>query len=77
MSDLSYKHYSRLSDSLERALMRDALSNGQSISTLDLAKKVARAVKTGVVAIASYMVDVTSALDEARAKDARYTRTAW
>lgn len=77
MSDLSYNQYSRLSDSLERELMRNATSNGESVSVIALAKTVARSLKNGFMAVADYVVEVTRALDEARAKDARFSRSQW
>jgi hypothetical protein len=77
MSDLSYNQYSRLSDSLERDLMRDAMSNGESVSVITLGKTVLRSLKTGFMAVADYMVEVSRALDEARAKDARFSRSQW
>lgn len=77
MSDISYNQYSRLSDSLERDLMRKALSNGESVSIMSLAKKVITGVKTGFFAFTSYMAELTAALDEARAKDARFSGSQW
>ncbi|HWL27767.1 MAG TPA: hypothetical protein VNQ97_02555 [Burkholderiaceae bacterium] len=77
MSDLSYNQYSRLSDSLERDLMRDAMSNGESVSVITLGKTVLRSLKNGFMAVADYLVEVTDALDEARAKDARFSRSQW
>ncbi len=77
MSDISYNQYSRLSDSLERDLMRNALSNGESVSIVSLAKKVIAGMKTGFSAFTSYMAELTHALDEARAKDARFSGSQW
>ena len=77
MSDLSYNQYSRLSDSLERDLMRSALSNGESVSIVSLVKKTIASLKTGFFAFTNYMAELTRALDEARAKDAHYSRSQW
>ncbi|MGB6104371.1 MAG: hypothetical protein WBF88_11065 [Pusillimonas sp.] len=77
MSDLSYNQYSRLSDSLERDLMRKALSNGESVSIVTLTQKVLASVKKGVVAVYDYVIAVSEALNEARAKDARFTGSQW
>lgn len=77
MSDISYNQYTGLSDSLERDLMRKALSNGESVSITSLAKKVFTALKTGFIAVTSYIAELTNALDEARAKDAHFSRTQW
>jgi hypothetical protein len=77
MSDLSFNQYSRLSDSLERDLMRNAMSNGESVSVIALGKTVLRSFGKGFMAVADYVVEVTRALDEARAKDARFSRSQW
>lgn len=77
MSDLSYNQYSRLSDSLERDLMRKAMSDGESVSIVALIQKAVTAVKNGVLAANSYIIDVTAALNEARAKDARFSGSQW
>jgi len=77
MSDLSFNQYSRLSDSLERDLMRNALSNGESVSIVTLTQKALASIKKGIVAVYDYIIDVTEALNEARAKDARYSGTQW
>ncbi len=77
MSDLSFNQYSRLSDSLERDLMRKALTDGESISIVTAGKKALASVKKGVIAVSNYMIAVTQAMDEARAKDARFSRAQW
>jgi len=77
MSDLSYNQSSRFSDSLERDLMHDALSNGESVSIVSGAKKVMASLKAGFIAFTSYMAELNRALDEARAKDAHYSRSQW
>ncbi|NYT85057.1 hypothetical protein [Pollutimonas harenae] len=77
MSDLSYNQYGRLSDSLERDLMRKALSNGESVSIIALAQKALASIKQGIVSTYEYIIDVTEALNEARAKDARFSGSQW
>ena len=77
MSDISYNQYSRLSDSLERDLMRDALNNGESVSIVALVKTALSMVKSGVIGLSNYMIAVTRAMDEARAKDSRFSRSQW
>ena len=74
MSDITY---SRLSDSLERDLMQKALSNGESVQATTLAKKALAALKKGVIEVWNYIIEVTRALDEARAKDARFSGSQW
>ncbi|HEY9572568.1 MAG TPA: hypothetical protein VIR76_05540 [Pusillimonas sp.] len=77
MSDLSFNQYSRLSDSLERDLMRKALNDGESISIVTMGQKTLSSVKKGLIAVSNYMIAVTRAMDEARAKDARFSRSQW
>ncbi|NYT59897.1 hypothetical protein H0A65_13285 [Alcaligenaceae bacterium] len=77
MSDLSYNQHSRLSDSLERDLMRKAMSDGESVSIVALIQKAFTSIKNGVLAANDYIIDVTAALNEARAKDARFSGSQW
>ncbi|MGB3288242.1 MAG: hypothetical protein WBA83_03090 [Burkholderiaceae bacterium] len=77
MSDISFNQYSRLSDSLERDLMRKALTDGESISIVTASKKALASLRKAVVAVSNYMIAVTHAMDEARAKDARFSRAQW
>ncbi len=77
MSNLSYNQYSGLSDSLERDLMRNELSKGDTFSITTLGKNIFAGLVSGVKAFSSYMVDLTRALDEARAQDAKFSRSQW
>jgi len=77
MSIYALNSNTRLSDTLERDLMRQELSNGESTSIAKLGKSVAVGVKNFVVAFWSYVVDVTVALNDARAKDSRFSGAQW
>jgi hypothetical protein len=77
MSNLSYNQFSRLSDSLERDLMRTALSDGESVSIATLGKEILAAIQNGVKATWNYVIEVTAALDEARANNARFSGSHW
>ncbi|NYT80216.1 hypothetical protein H0A70_01675 [Alcaligenaceae bacterium] len=77
MSNLSYNQFSRLSDSLERDLMRQALSDGESVSIAALGKEILAAIQNGVKAAWNYAIEVTAALDEARANNARFSGSHW
>ncbi|RTZ45751.1 hypothetical protein EKL30_07000 [Candidimonas sp. SYP-B2681] len=77
MSNLSYNQYSGLSDSLERDLMRDELNKGDTFSITTLGKTIFAGLLRGARFFSSYMVDLTRALDEARAQDARFSRSQW
>lgn len=77
MSVSTLNNSMRLSDSMERALMTSMLSNGESTSVTALAKSVLAALKKGVVAVWNYTIEVSEAMNEARAKDARFTGSQW
>jgi formylmethanofuran dehydrogenase subunit E len=77
MSDISLNQYSRLSDSLERELMRAAATGNESVSVVDLGKDALSMLKRAAYNFAMYLVEVSRALDEARAKDARFSRSHW
>ncbi|MFT0544918.1 hypothetical protein ACMHYO_01010 [Allopusillimonas ginsengisoli] len=77
MSVSTLNNSMRLSDSMERALMTSMLSNGESTSVTALAKSVLAALKKGVVAVWDYTIEVSEAMNEARAKDARFTGSQW
>ncbi len=77
MSNISYNQYSRFTDSAERDLMSDALSNGEAVSITAVFKSIWASLKKGVRVTAEYMVDVTEALNEARAKDSRFSHSQW
>ncbi|MBF6617506.1 hypothetical protein [Pollutimonas thiosulfatoxidans] len=77
MSDLSINQYTRLNDSLERDLMRQALNSGESLSFTALTKNALGSLRKAGSWFFAYMIDVTEALNEARAKDSRYSRSYW
>lgn len=77
MSDISFNQYSRLSDSLERELMRAAAEESESVRVTTVAKNALAYLKKAATGVASYLVEVSRALDEARAKDARFSRSQW
>lgn len=77
MSSITYSHHTQLSDDVEREIMRKAVSEGQSISLVALFKTSFAVVGKALRHAFDFLVDVTNALNEARAKDARYSRSYW
>jgi hypothetical protein len=77
MSDISFNQYSRMSDYLERELMRNAALESESAGVVTVAKSAIAFLKKATLAVADYLVEVSRALDEARAKDARFSRSQW
>ncbi len=69
--------YSRLSDSLERDLLKAAESGHQAYSVLEGLGMVSNAIGRGALAFGRYLVQVAEALNEARARDARFTGVQW
>lgn len=77
MSVSSVNTYSRLSDSMERDLVRAAFNNHQSYSVLEGLAIVSTAIGRGAAALGRYLVQVAEALNEARARDARFSGSQW
>ncbi|MCQ9617521.1 hypothetical protein L1889_13205 [Paenalcaligenes niemegkensis] len=73
----TYSHYIRWSDSLERDVMQKALDNGESVSITELAVNVVNFIKRAATGIMNYVVALTEALNEARARDAHFTSSGW
>jgi len=74
---MSAHPYSHLSDSLERELARAAITGERAYSVLEGIAIVARAISRGAAAAGRYFVQISEALNEARARDARFSGTQW
>ena len=77
MSSITYYQYTRLSDSIERTLTRNALSCGEPVSIAAATKSVFGAIKRGLVNFANFCADVSSTMAEARARGMYYGGTRW
>lgn len=77
MSDISLSSYGRLNDTLERDLMQRTLGNGESISFVAMLKTVKTTLSSVISRVADYVVELTEALNEARARDARFSGSQW
>ncbi|TAL89812.1 MAG: hypothetical protein EPN46_05645 [Candidimonas sp.] len=84
MPSITYYQYTRLSDSLERNLMRDALSCGAPFSIVATAKSVFSGikfvlskVKAGVISYMDFCSEVSTLMAEVRARNGYYTSTQW
>ena len=77
MSNVSYSSEARLSDSLEREVMRETLANGETLSAGAMVKSAGRGIAQGFNAVFNYFVAVADVLNEARAQDARHSRSYW
>lgn len=77
MSVTTVNTYSRLSDSMERELVRASHNSNQAFSAFEGLAIVAQAVSRGAAAFGRYLVQVAEALNEARARDARFSGSQW
>mgnify|MGYP001604154873 CR=1 FL=1 len=77
MSSITYYQYTRLSDSLERNLMRDALSCNEPVSIIAVVKNVFSKAKEGFIDFMDFCAEVNQAMSEARARSSFYAGSQW
>lgn len=77
MSTVTYTQYTRLTDSLERNLVRDAIGHNEQVSTMRQGKHILASVKKGFLSFTSYVAAVLEAMNEARATSAHFTAAQW
>jgi hypothetical protein len=77
MSSVTYYEYTRLSDSIERTVTRNALSCGEPVSIVAGIKSVFSAIKRGLVSFADFCADVSTVMAEARTRGMYYGGTRW
>lgn len=73
----SVNSYSRLSDSLERDLMQAAYSVNRAYSVIEGLKIAGKSIRRAATATGRYLIQLGEALNEARARDARFSGTQW
>lgn len=74
---ITLNSYSRLSDSLERELVKATHTNNQAFSVLEGLGMVAGFIGRCATGFGRYLVQVAEALNEARARDARFSGSQW
>lgn len=67
----------RLTDSMERAMLRDALQAQDNLRPVAALKSTALAAVSAVRAVAEFIGDVSNAMDEARSRSARFSGAQW
>jgi len=77
MANISLNSYSRMSDSLEREILQASTGSNRAFSALEGMGIVAKAVGRAATGFGRYLVQVADALNEARARDARFSGTQW
>ncbi len=77
MSELTLNPNARLTDALERDLLRGAMESQPNAHPLVLLKQAGSAIARGVVAFVDYVAEVNEAMNRARAASARYAGSQW
>ena len=77
MSELTLNQNARLTDALERDLLRGAMENQPNAQPLALLKQAGAAIARAVFAFADYVAEVHDAMNRARAASARYAGSQW
>lgn len=77
MSELTLNHNARLTDAMERDLLRGAMESHSNIQPLVLLKQAGSAIGRAIGAFSDYVVEVHDAMNRARAASARYAGSHW
>lgn len=77
MSYVTYNQYARLTDSMERQQMRDALSCGEPFSLFEEIKRAYSASKKAIIATLDFIVEVNQLMADAREKALRLGISQW
>ncbi|AUL48692.1 hypothetical protein BBB39_19120 [Bordetella trematum] len=77
MSDLTLNHNARLTDSLERDLLRGVMEEQSALRPVAVIKRVAGSIGRGVRGVFAFIDEVNDAMNQARAKSAHYTGSQW
>ncbi|MGY6268293.1 hypothetical protein ACXIUT_01280 [Achromobacter denitrificans] len=77
MSELTLNHTARLTDALERDLLRGALENQPNAHPLTGLKKAGQAVIAAVAAVFAFIDEVNDSMNKARAASSRFSGSQW
>lgn len=77
MSELTLNHNARLTDALERDLLRGAMESQQNAQPVAMLKQAGAAVAHAARNFADYVAEVNAAMNRARAASAHYTGSQW
>ncbi|MCD0502982.1 hypothetical protein [Bordetella petrii] len=77
MSDLTLNQNARLTDALERDLLRGAMESQSNAQPLVLLKQTGAAIARATGAFVDYVLEVQDAMNRARAASARYSGSQW
>jgi len=77
MTELTLNQHSRLTDAMERDLLRGAMESQQTIKPQAALKQAGAAIARSVGAFVRYVAEVHDAMNRARAASAHYTGSQW
>lgn len=77
MSELTLNHTARLTDALERDLLRGALENQPNAHPLLSLKKASKALVAGIAAVFAFIDEVNESMNRARAASSRFSGSQW
>lgn len=77
MSDLTLNQNARMTDSLERDLLRGAMENQSPLHPAAAVKNLAARIGRGVSALFNFVDEVHESMNRARAQSARFSGSQW
>ncbi|KOF53867.1 MULTISPECIES: hypothetical protein [unclassified Achromobacter] len=77
MSELTLNHNARLTDALERDLLRGALERQPNAHPLTSLKKAGHAVAGAIGSFFDFIDEVNESMNRARAASARFSGSQW
>ena len=77
MSELTLNHTARLTDALERDLLRGALENQPNSHPLTNLKKAGQAIAAAVAGVFAFLDEVNESMNKARAASSRFSGSQW
>lgn len=77
MSELTLNHTARLTDALERDLLRGALENQPNSHPLMSLKKAGKSIAAAVAGVFAFIDEVNESMNKARAASSRFSGSQW
>jgi len=77
MSELTLNQNARLTDALERDLLRGAMESQQNVHPQAALKQAGAAISRAIGAFADYVAEVNDAMNRARAASSHYAGSQW
>lgn len=77
MSELTLNHTARLTDALERDLLRGALENQPNSHPLTNLKKAGKSIAAVFAAVFAFIDEVNESMNKARAASSRFSGSQW